>query len=102
MKQIKLLCCSLRVKTGNYVRLEYILQYDNMDKRYITIQGPYKNFILNHTIPVKMKNIFLTLMRKSGYSHTIDKEGNIHMTFSEFMNFKFEEFKDLVISNKLT
>lgn len=101
IKQIKLLCCSLRAQTGNFVKLEYILLYDNMDKRYITVQGPFKNFILNKPIPVKMKNIFLTLLKKSGLQNYI-KNGEIFMTHSDFMNFKFADFKDLIVYNTLT
>ena len=100
-KQIKLLCCSLRVQSGNFVRLEYILVYDDNNRRKITIQGPYNNFNAGLDWQGKMKSVFLTIMRKSGYLHNIDKEGNINMTFSEFMNFEFHRFNNLTIHNKL-
>lgn len=101
MKQeIKVLPWHLRGHKNGTITFKYYMVYDSNTKREITITGPYNDFTEKDDYNGRMKRIFLTLFRMSGYSNYIEN-GKIHMGLGDFMNFEFKKFPNLTIENVL-
>lgn len=102
-KEVQLLPIGFRGQPKNKLAMNFHLVYDNHNRRSFTITAPYKNFnaIVNGTVnlPERMKQVFKTLMVKSGYKDMIT-DGKIYMSFNDYMNFNFKEFKNILINNK--
>lgn len=77
----------------NYIKMEFILVYDNRNLREITIEGPMNNFKVKPLFWNTMKGILTKLIKMSGQS--------LEMTYSDFLNFELKRFPNLKITNKL-
>lgn len=99
-KEIRLQPQSLRAQPKGNLTLGYYLIYDDNTKRHITITGPHNNFNENVSYPDRMTKIFLTLLKKSGYSNNI-QDGKIIMSYSDFLIFELQNFNKLIIENVL-
>lgn len=90
----------LRGNPKGNITFQYYMTYDDKNKRLITITGPYNNFKETLCLPNRMMNIFIILMRKSGYNYS-PQNGKIQMTYSDFLNFELKQFKNITINNQL-
>ena len=99
-KEIRLQPHSLRAQPKGNLTLGYYLIYDDNTKRHITISGPHNDFKETVSYPDRMKRIFLTLLKQSGYQNYI-QDGKIYMSYSDFLNFEFQNFHKLNIENVL-
>lgn len=99
-KEITIQPWHFRGHKGGTITFKYYMTYDDHNRREITITGPYNNFDEKNDYQGRMKRIFLTLFRKSGYSHMMEND-KILMSYSDFMNFEFKNFPNLTIENVL-
>ena len=84
---------------GN-ITFQYYMTFDEHNRRLITITGPYSNFKETYDIQGRMMNIFVILMKKSGYNYS-PENGKIQMNYSDFLNFELKQFKNITIKNQL-
>lgn len=91
-KEIKILTCGMTGSPKGKLTLNYILEFDNTLKRKVTITAPYLNWTTSG-IWNKMKKVMTILINKSGHT--------TQMTRPEFINFRFEEFKNMCITDTI-
>ena len=80
--------------------IKYYMIFNENTRREVTITGPSKNFNAGLNLQRKLKDIFLIIFRKSGWSDMV-KDGKIYMEYSDFMNLEFSRFPKISIENVL-
>ena len=80
--------------------IKYYMIFDENTRREVTITGPSKNFNEGLNLQRKLKDIFLIIFKKSGWSDMV-KDGKIYMSYSDFMNMEFSHFRKISIENVL-
>lgn len=92
-KTLSIIPVTLKGGPSKGLTLQYILQYDTHNRRYITVQGPWANWSDKPWNPTRLKNILLELMRRSDIPTT--------MSESQFLNLEWKKFNKVKIIDTL-